>query len=106
MILCMKIIQRDLILLELKIKFTMEQVNLIDFLLEKNMEHIVKIMFRNLSGKDLHSVRCVKRSWRDLSEWLVVFMSIMIILSKEHGKIVMGNMLFKIYEKSFLRKVF
>ena len=44
----------------------MEQVNLIDFLLEKNMEHIVKIMFRNLSGKDLHSVRCVKRSWRDL----------------------------------------
>ena len=41
-----------------------------------------------------------------LSEWLVVFMSIMTILSKENGKIVMGNMLFKIYEKSFLRKVF
>ena len=41
-----------------------------------------------------------------LSEWLVVFMSIMTILSKEHGKIVMENMLFKIYEKSFLKKVF
>ena len=66
MILCMKIIQRDLILLELKIKFTMEQVNMIDFLLEKNMEHTVKIILYNLSGKDLHLVRCVKRSWRDL----------------------------------------
>ena len=38
---------------------------MIDFLLEKNMEHIVKIIFRNLSGRDLHAVRCVKRSWRD-----------------------------------------
>lgn len=44
----------------------MEQVNMIDFLLEKNMEHTVKIILCNLSGKDLHSVRCVKRSWRDL----------------------------------------
>ena len=67
MIICYtKLTQAGLILLELKTKFTMEKVNMIDILLVKNMEHIVKIIFRNLSGRDLHSVRCVKRSWRDL----------------------------------------
>ena len=67
MIICYtKLTQTGLILLELKTKFTMEKVNMIDILLVKNMEHIVKIIFRNLSGRDLHSVRCVKRSWRDL----------------------------------------
>ena len=41
--------------------------NIIDRLIQSCVfDHLVKKIFIHLSGKELHAVRCVKRSWRDI----------------------------------------
>lgn len=41
--------------------------NIIDQIIQNGVfDHLVKKIFMYLSGKELHAVRCVKRSWRDI----------------------------------------